>query len=102
MNLNKDVVLSFFLTLNFFFTAATKALAHLAFDDDNKKTFVSDTQTDVVTTLFDLARSSRYPDVRESAKGVLWTLSEQLHSSTKYADLGSLLWKKPWLGVLVF
>nr|XP_011433027.2 uncharacterized protein LOC105332211 isoform X2 [Crassostrea gigas] len=77
---------------------AAKVLAHLAFDDDNKKTFVSDTQTDVVTTLFDLARSSRYPDVRESAKGVLWTLSEQLHSSTKYADLVQELFGKKTKG----
>ncbi|XP_052708079.1 uncharacterized protein LOC128183203 isoform X2 [Crassostrea angulata] len=77
---------------------ATKTLAHLAFDDENKKTFVSDTQTDVVTTLFDLARSSRYPDVRGSAKGVLWTLSEQLHSSTKYADLVQELFGKKTKG----
>lgn len=77
---------------------ATKALAHLAFDDDNKKTMVSDIQTDVVTTLFDLARSSRYPDVKESAKGVLWTLSEQLHSSTKHADLVQDLFGKKTKG----
>ncbi|XP_056016822.1 uncharacterized protein LOC130053519 [Ostrea edulis] len=66
---------------------ATKTLAHLAFDDDNKKIFVSDEKTDVVTTLFDLAQRSQFSSVRESAKGVLWTLSEQLHSSQKYSSL---------------
>ena len=74
--------------LHIFLKAATRTLAQLAFDDDNKKTFVSDEETDVVSTLFDLAKSSPFQVVRESAKGVLWTLSEHLHSSKKYADLG--------------
>ena len=76
--------------LHIFLIAATRTLAQLAFDDDNKKTFVSDEETDVVSTLFDLAKSSPFQVVRESAKGVLWTLSEHLHSSKKYADLGTI------------
>lgn len=78
----------FFFLLNL---AATKTLAHLAFDDDNKKIFVSDEKTDVMTTLFDLAQRSQFSSVRESAKGVLWTLSEQLHSSQKYSSLGNFI-----------
>ena len=76
--------------LHIFLIAATRTLAQLAFDDENKKTFVSDEVTDVVSTLFDLAKSSPFQAVRESAKGVLWTLSEHLHSSKKYADLGTI------------
>nr|XP_022291843.1 uncharacterized protein LOC111103106 [Crassostrea virginica] len=73
---------------------ATRTLAQLAFDDDNKKTFVSDEETDVVSTLFDLAKSSPFQVVRESAKGVLWTLSEHLHSSKKYTDLAHDFFEK--------
>nr|XP_022291929.1 uncharacterized protein LOC111103165 [Crassostrea virginica] len=73
---------------------ATRTLAQLAFDDDNKKTFVFDEETDVVSTLFDLAKSSPFQMVRESAKGVLWTLSEHLHSSKKYADLAHDFFEK--------
>ncbi|XP_061193413.1 uncharacterized protein LOC133201641 [Saccostrea echinata] len=73
---------------------ATKTLAHLAFDDDNKKTFISDEKTDIVTTLFNLAKSSSIPSVRESARGVLWTLSEQLHSSKKYAEIAGEFFQK--------
>ncbi|KAK3098607.1 hypothetical protein FSP39_021184 [Pinctada imbricata] len=73
---------------------ATKGLAHLAFNEENRKQMVEEENLGVVQTLIDLCKSSDFVSVRESAKGVLWTMSDLLHSSKSYAEQAEVLFER--------
>ena len=51
---------------------------------------VEDEELGVAQILIDLSQSSEYLVVRESAKGVLWTLSDLLHASKTYTEQGKI------------